>query len=77
MTATATPDQLLRRTGNDPNFSGVLPRGHADRQCIPGVKRERWGLRVASFTEADTQRAHDLLRTITREKGVYRKQYRA
>ncbi|HEX5263491.1 MAG TPA: hypothetical protein VFW13_08190 [Phenylobacterium sp.] len=61
---------------HDTSFSGVLPRGTPIAQCIP-VKREGWSVRVASFTEADTQRTHDLLRTIRRETGVYRKQYRA
>ncbi|MFL5298335.1 MAG: hypothetical protein ACJ798_18300 [Phenylobacterium sp.] len=61
---------------NDPEFSGVLPKGTPVAQCIP-VRREAWTARTAAFTDSDTQRTHDLLGAIRRERGVYRKQFRA
>jgi hypothetical protein len=57
-------------------FHGVLPKGTPIAQCFP-VKREKWVARTAVFTEEETQRAHDLTNGIFREKGVYRRQYRA
>jgi hypothetical protein len=61
---------------NDANFNGVLPKGTPVAQCFP-VKRESWVARTAVFTEQETQRAHDLTNEILREKGVYRRQFRA
>ena len=61
---------------HDENFSGVLPKGTPVAQCIP-VRRETWGARTASFTEEEAQRAHELIDAIAREKGVYRRQFRA
>jgi hypothetical protein len=61
---------------NDPGFSGLLPRGTPVAQCFP-VKREAWTMRTATFTEEETRRPHDLLADIRREKGVYRRQFRA
>ncbi|HEX2818051.1 MAG TPA: hypothetical protein VHN39_16785 [Phenylobacterium sp.] len=60
----------------DAQFEGVLPRGTPVAQVFP-VKRETWVARTAAFTEAETQRAHDLVNAIGREKGVYRRQFRA
>jgi hypothetical protein len=60
----------------DADFSGVLPRGTPIAQCIP-VKRESWVARTAVFSEDEARRTHDLLDTIRREKGVYRRQFRA
>ncbi|THD58682.1 hypothetical protein [Phenylobacterium sp.] len=61
---------------HDANFSGVLPKGTPVAQCFP-VKRENWVPRTAAFTEEETQRTHDLVHSIAREKGVYRRQFRA
>jgi hypothetical protein len=61
---------------NDMSFSGVLPRGTPVAQCIP-VRREAWTLRTAAFTDADAQRASVLMNDIGREKGVYRRRFRA
>jgi hypothetical protein len=61
---------------HDTNFSGVLPRGTPVAQVFP-VKRETWVARTTTLTNEETQRAHDLLTAISREKGVYRRQYRA
>jgi hypothetical protein len=61
---------------HDANFSGVLPRGTPIAQCLP-VKREKWVARTAIFTKEETQRAHDLTTAISREQGIYRRQFRA
>jgi len=61
---------------HDMNFSGVLPKGTPIAQCFP-VKRDNWTVRTAAFTEQETQRTHDLTNQIDREKGVYRRQFRA
>jgi hypothetical protein len=61
---------------HDPAFSGVLPRGTPVAQCFP-VRRETWVARTETFSEEEAQRAHDLLNEIRREKGVYRRRFRA
>ena len=61
---------------NEPNFNGVLPKGTPIAQCFL-IKRDNWTARTAAFTEEETRRAHDLTSAITREKGVYRRQFRA
>ena len=61
---------------HDADFRGVLPRGMPIAQCFP-VRREAWAARTAVLTDAETQRAHDLLGEIRREKGVYRRRFRA
>jgi hypothetical protein len=60
----------------DPAFSGVLPRGTPIAQCIP-LKRERWKVRTAAFTDADARKLEDVMGAIAREKGVYRRRFRA
>jgi hypothetical protein len=45
-------------------------------QCFP-IKRETWGILTTGFTEAETQRTHDLLGEVRRERGVYRRRFRA
>jgi len=60
----------------DEGFSGVLPKGTPVAHCIP-VKREAWTSHTAAMTEAETQATHDVMHAIGREKGVYRRQYRA
>ena len=60
----------------DDNFSGVLPKGTPVAQCIP-IKRENWVMRTTTLSDEETQRAHDLMMTIGREKGVYRRRFRA
>lgn len=61
---------------HDEGFSGVLPRGTPVAQCIP-VKREAWVAATSAFTDDDTQMAHDLMNQVAREKGVYRRRFRA
>jgi len=60
----------------DPGFRGVLPKGTPVAQCIP-VKRENWAISTAPLTDAETRRARDLAAEIGREKGVYRRRFRA
>jgi hypothetical protein len=60
---------------HDMKFSGVLPRGTPVAQCLP-VKRERWTARTATFSKQTTQRVHDLTTEISRETGIYRRQFR-
>ena len=60
----------------DEGFSGVLPKGTPVAQCIP-IKRESWSLRTAAFTDEETQRTHDLLEEMGRERGVYRRRFRS
>jgi hypothetical protein len=60
----------------DPGFQGVLPKGTPIAQCIP-VRRETWSARTDVFTEEHAQRTHDLLSAIRRERGVYRRSFRA
>jgi hypothetical protein len=61
---------------HDADFCGVLPKGTPVAQCFP-VKRETWVARTSTFTEAETQATHDLLSDIGRDKGVYRRRFRA
>jgi hypothetical protein len=61
---------------HDTNFSGVLPKGTPVAQCFP-VRRETWAVRTATFTDEEAQRTHEVLNAIGREKGVYRRRYRA
>jgi hypothetical protein len=60
----------------DEAFTGVLPKGTPVAQCIP-VKRETWTARTATFTDEETQRAHALMGEIGRDRGVYRRRFRA
>ncbi len=56
----------------DEGFSGVLARGTPIAQCIP-VRRENWVAQTLPLNEDEAQRTRDLLATIQREKGVYRR----
>ena len=60
----------------DESFTGVLPRGTPVAQCFP-FRRETWALRTAALTEDQTRQAHELMSDIRREKGVYRRRFRA
>ncbi|MBS0334615.1 MAG: hypothetical protein JSS35_17740 [Proteobacteria bacterium] len=61
---------------HDAGFRGVLPKGTPIAQCFP-IKREAWAMETAALSDAEAQRAHDLMAEIGREKGVYRKRFRA
>jgi hypothetical protein len=60
----------------DEGFSGVLPRGTPIAQCIP-VRRETWTARTEALSEGQSQAVHELMAEIGREKGVYRRRFRA
>jgi hypothetical protein len=45
-------------------------------QCLP-VKRESWVAHTAPFTAEETQRVHELTKAINRERGLYRRKFRA
>ena len=61
---------------HDEGFNGVLPKGTPVAQCIP-IKRETWVAHTRAFTEEEAQRAHDLMNEVSRERGVYRRRFRA
>jgi hypothetical protein len=60
----------------DEGFEGVLPRGTPVAQCIP-VRRERWQARALPLSAEEAQRTHAVIEAIGREKGVYRRRFRA
>ncbi|MBX3484194.1 hypothetical protein [Phenylobacterium sp.] len=60
----------------DPDFRGVLPRGTPVAQCVP-VRRERWRAEIGVMGEAEAVAAQALTADIRRERGVYRKRFRA
>ena len=60
----------------DPAFNGVLPRGTPVAQCFL-IKREAWTAETAALTEEDAAETRKLFGDIRREKGVYRRLYRA
>lgn len=60
----------------DAGFRGVLARGTPIAQCIP-VRREAWSAQTAPMSGEEAQRAHETIEAIAREKGVYRRKFRA
>ena len=60
----------------DSGFEGVLPKGTPVAQCIP-VRRERWGARTEALSADGAARTHAVIEAIRREKGVYRRRFRA
>jgi hypothetical protein len=60
----------------DADFTGVLPAGTPVAQCIP-VRRETWALRTTALSGDELRRADVLAGEIGRQKGVYRRRYRA
>jgi hypothetical protein len=61
---------------HDPNFNGVLPKGTPVVQCLP-VKRESWSGHFETLSAEDTTRLLATKIALTREPGVYRRQFRA
>ena len=55
---------------------GVLSWGSPIALWLP-LKRENWTAAVAPLTPEETQRVHDVTRSISLESGVYRRQFRA
>jgi hypothetical protein len=60
----------------DAHFSGVLPRGTPVAQCFP-IRRANWEAHTKALTDEETRRSSDLVSEISREKGVYRRRFRA
>lgn len=60
----------------DPTFRGVLPKGTPVAQCFP-VRRERWAFSAETLSDEDERKAQALMGDIAREKGVYRRRFRA
>jgi hypothetical protein len=60
----------------DAGFSGVLARGTPIAQCVP-VRREAWSAQTAPMSRDEAQRTHEAIAAIAREKGVYRRKFRA
>jgi len=60
----------------DADFNGVLPKGTPVAQCFP-IKRETWAARTIPLTDEEARRAETLAGDIRREKGVYRRRFRA
>jgi len=72
------PDNLVNFPArwHDPDFSGVLPKGTPVAQCIP-VKREIWAGRFEPMSGDRAQKLGDMGTALSRETGVYRKNFRA
>ena len=60
---------------HDLKFSGVLPKGTPVAQCMP-IDRKKWIAQTAPLDAEQTQRVHDLTKAISRESGLYRRQFR-
>jgi hypothetical protein len=61
---------------NDIAFNGVLPKGTPVAQCIP-IKRESWQVSVEPLSGEAVARIREVAGAISREEGVYRRQFRA
>ncbi len=60
----------------DEAFEGVLAKGTPVAQCLP-VRRESWQAHTASLSPDEARRTHAVVEAIGREKGVYRRRFRA
>jgi hypothetical protein len=60
----------------DAGFNGVLPRGTPIAQCIP-VRRAAWSAITQPMSSDEARAAHATIDAIAREKGVYRRRFRA
>jgi hypothetical protein len=61
---------------HDTTFNGTLSKGTPVAQCLP-VRRERLEIKTAAFSEEETNRVLQLTSEIEREKGIYRRRFRA
>ena len=53
-----------------------FPKGTPVAQCFP-IRREPWSTRTTTLTDEEAGRTQGVLSDIGREKGVYRKRFRA
>ena len=60
----------------DANFNGVLPKGTPVAQCLP-LKRDIWRAQHDLVTGDAADRLRETMATVSRERGVYRHQFRA
>jgi hypothetical protein len=61
---------------HDTEFAGVLKQGTPVAQCVP-IKRETFGQRFETITGDAARRLHETASAVSREQGVYRRQFRA
>lgn len=61
---------------NDPDFSGVLPKGTPVAQCFP-VRRERFVEQFETLSPEATERLIATGTAVNTETGVYRREFRA
>ena len=61
---------------NNPEFSGVLPKGTPVAQCI-AIKRESWNEQFDVLSEDAAQRLLATAGAIAEETGIYRREFRA
>jgi hypothetical protein len=61
---------------NDADFNGVLPKGTPVVQCLP-VKREICNANFETLSDEGVARLIESQAAMTREPGVYRRQFRA
>jgi hypothetical protein len=60
----------------DVEFKGVLAKGTPVAQCVP-LKRDTWEPRFEQITGDAVKRLHDTASAVSRERSVYRRQFRA
>lgn len=60
----------------DENFNGVLAKGTPIAQCIP-IRRDSWNPRFEPIAGDAVNRMHNLQWRLSREKGIYRREFRA
>ncbi|MFL6799079.1 MAG: hypothetical protein ACJ8F3_16900 [Xanthobacteraceae bacterium] len=60
----------------DPGFCGVLPKGTPVAQCTP-LRRTRWTAQYGTMDGEAAAKLRDLAGAVSREHGVYRRQFRA
>jgi hypothetical protein len=60
----------------DPEFNGVLAKGTPVAQCLP-LKRDSWTARFETIGPEAAGRLHETAGAVSREPGIYRRQFRA
>ncbi len=57
------------------NFTGMLPKGTPVAQCVP-FKRDSWIAQYGTITGEAAARLHETATAVSRERSVYRRQFR-
>jgi len=60
----------------DAHFSGTLPKGTPVAQCLP-LKRDHFGAHFGTLTGEAAARLHEVMGAVSRERGIYRREFRA